>query len=150
MFAGYKLVRTSIGGLMDESDGDVLEILVRLLRDKREPAWISIHHLRAMRSGDFHHIDFHLTVPFYWSVEQGHRFQSNACGIVATELDGRASVLIHLDPCTPEYCHSCRVDPCPERKAAFEKDLAWSHAALTGAPPVYDPEEGQGLHAPDS
>jgi len=28
---------------------------------------------------------------------------------------------------------------------AFEKELAWSHEALTGEPPIYDPEEVHGL-----
>ena len=149
ILAGYQLVRTSIGGLMDESDRDVLDTLVRLLRSKREPGWISIHHLRAMRSGDFHHVDFHLTIPFYWSIDQGHRFQSRVCELVKTELDGRASVLIHLDPCTPEYCRSCRVEACPEREHPFESDLEWSHAALTGEPPIYDPEEVQNRSAVD-
>jgi cation diffusion facilitator family transporter len=141
MLAGYQLVRTSVGGLMDESDGDVLDTLVRLFRNHRSPEWISVHHLRVMRSGDFHHVDFHLTIPFYWSVDQGHRFQSSVCGLVRKELDGRASVLIHLDPCTPDYCRSCRVESCPERAHPFETELVWSHAAMTGEPPIYDPEE---------
>ena len=128
---------------MDESDGDILDILVRLFREKRAPEWISIHHLRVMRSGDFHHVDFHLTIPFYWSIDQGHRFQSSVCALVREELGGKASVLVHLDPCTAEYCRSCRVEPCPERAHTFEAELAWSHTALTGEPPVYDPEEAQ-------
>jgi len=140
--SGYKLVRTSIGGLMDESDKETLERVVRVVKERRTPEWINIHHLRVLRSGELQHIDFHLTIPFYWSVEQGHRFQQKVCAEVISGLSNKASVLIHLDPCTPAYCHLCRVHPCTERKEPFKRGLEWSISELTGKAPMVDPDEG--------
>lgn len=138
---GYKLVRVSVGGLMDESDRDTLNSIVRLIREQRSVEWISIHNLRVLRSGELLHIDFHLTIPFYWSVEQGHRLEVSVGDGIAREMDGQASVMIHLDPCTPRYCHLCHVEPCLERKESARSDLQWSVARLTGSAPVTDVEE---------
>jgi cation diffusion facilitator family transporter len=141
LYSGYKLVRTSVGGLMDEADAETLEHLGGLIDKERKPEWISIHHLRALRSGDHHHIDFHLTIPFYWSVEQGHQFQQHVGNLIAAGLPQKSSVMIHVDPCAPDYCRFCRVNPCTERKSHFVHDLRWDVRTLTGNPPIFDPDE---------
>jgi cation diffusion facilitator family transporter len=141
LVTGYRLVRTSVGGLMDESDIATLRNLVGLMNEKRTAEWISIHNLRVMRSGDHLHVDFHLTVPFYWSVDQGHRFQQRVGQDIAGGIPNNSSVMIHVDPCTHEYCLTCRVEPCRERANSFQRDLAWDMQALTGRPPVFDPDE---------
>ena len=33
---------------------------------------IRVHYLRAIRSGRFHHVEAHLVVPEFWSVERAH------------------------------------------------------------------------------
>jgi cation diffusion facilitator family transporter len=141
LVAGYRLVRTSVGGLMDESDGGTLARLLAIVREKKTPEWISVHHLRVMRSGDFHNVDFHLTIPFYWSLEHAHRFQHDVCRDIKASLDDRAHVLIHLDPCTREYCRLCAVHPCAERKEPCRQQLQWTLMELTGKPPLFDPDE---------
>jgi cation diffusion facilitator family transporter len=141
LYSGYRLVRTSIGGLMDEADRETLMSVVRVMGEERKAEWISIHYLRVLRSGELHHIDFHLTIPFYWSVEQGHRFQQQVCDRIVSRMSIKARVLIHLDPCTTDYCRVCRVAPCSERKSQFSKELPWDVSALTGKPPVFDPDE---------
>lgn len=141
LYSGQTLVRSSIGGLMDESDRETLERIVRLINEKRTAEWINLHHLRVLRSGDLHHIDFHLTIPFYWTVEQGHQFQQRVCDALIEGLSNKASVLVHLDPCGPAYCHRCRVMPCAERKEPFAEDFEWSVITMTGKPPMFDPDE---------
>ncbi|MDH4069071.1 MAG: cation diffusion facilitator family transporter [Ignavibacteria bacterium] len=138
---GYRLVRVSVGGLMDESDRDTLNATVSLIREQRSAEWISVHNLRILRSGELHHIDFHLTIPFYWSVEQGHRLEASISDGITRAMNGQASVMIHLDPCTPLYCQLCHVEPCLERKEPVRIDLKWNVARLTGREPVLDFEE---------
>jgi len=146
LISGYKLVRISIGGLMDESDRETIESTAGLIREIRSAEWISVHNLRVMRSGDFFNIDFHLTIPFYWSVRQGHDFETGVRNGIVGRMGGRANALVHLDPCTPLYCRLCRVSPCHARKQEHGADLQWSVAELTGDAPVYDPEESDTLH----
>jgi len=141
LYSGYKLVRTSVGGLMDEADRTTLARIADIVGTERRPEWISMHHLRVMRTGDLHHLDFHLTVPFYWSVREGHRYQQQVCDQLARAFGNKASVMIHLDPCTTDYCRMCEVDPCHERKHPCSEQPSWDLAVLTGKPPLFDPDE---------
>lgn len=136
LVSGYKLVRLSIGGLMDESDLTTLERVGEIINTKRTHEWINVHNLRVMRSGQLHHIDFHLTIPFYWSVQKAHAFQEEIALAIITNLNDQAQVLIHLDPCRPTNCSRCNVNPCQERSSAFMKNHAWSIRSMIGRAPV--------------
>ena len=142
LFSGYKLMRVSVGGLMDESDRKTLLRFGEIIMRVRAPEWINLHQLRIMRSGRMHNLDFHLIIPFYWSVREGHSFQGHVVRRIATELQDNATVLIHLDPCTEKYCPSCGVDSCRERKSPFEKQEDWTISTMIGDPPfVIDGDE---------
>ena len=94
-----------------------------------------MHHLRIMRSGRLHHVDFHLIVPFYWSVEKSHTFQGEIARKIASAMNNNATVLIHLDPCTPKYCSSCSVEPCKARSEQFAERRPWTIDTMIGGPP---------------
>lgn len=134
LYSGYQLMRVSVGGLMDESDTETLHRVARTIADRRSPAWISVHHLRVMRSGQTHHIDFHITIPFYWTVEQAHDFEHGIGETLAPAFNHQTSIMVHLDPCKPVLCSSCRLEPCIHRKHPFADDLRWDVDALTGNP----------------
>jgi cation diffusion facilitator family transporter len=130
---GYRLLRISIGGLMDEADPQTLEKILSVILRDRTPAWIDLHHLRAWRAGEIYHVDFHLTIPFYWSVDEAHAFQKKALEQIAQELGPGSQVLIHLDPCIPQLCCTmCQVSPCMERQHEFVSRREWTVATVTG------------------
>jgi cation diffusion facilitator family transporter len=135
VFSGYKLMRVSVGGLMDESDKQTLERINGIINRARTPEWINLHHLRIMRSGRMHNLDFHLIIPFYWSVEEAHTFQGQVVRRISSELQDNATVLIHLDPCTHSYCPSCSLEPCKARAAQFVEHRPWTTNSMTGDPP---------------
>jgi cation diffusion facilitator family transporter len=135
LVSGYQLMRVSVGGLMDESDKDTLTRVGEIVNKIRTPEWITMHHLRVMRSGQMHHVDFHLTVPFYWNVEKAHAFEHSIEERLAAGLKDHARVLIHLDPCVPACCSMCNIDQCKERTGQFTSSPAWSVIALVGKPP---------------
>ena len=133
LLAGYKLVRGSVSGLMDEADPGTLEKIVAIIRRDRTPEWIDVHHLRAWRSGEIFHVDFHLTIPFYWHVDEAHAFQKKVLQGIAEGLGEGTQILIHLDPCVPPVCCTmCHVSPCTERLREFVSRREWTVAALTG------------------
>jgi cation diffusion facilitator family transporter len=133
--SGYKLMRVSVSGLMDESDQDTLESVAAIINRERKPEWINIHHLRVLRSGGALNVDFHLTIPFYWSVERAHRFHHHVTDRIAAGLGNDANVMVHIDPCTPSCCPLCQVDPCTERREAFRREPSWSAGTLIGEAP---------------
>lgn len=114
-YEGYKIVRGSIGGLIDEADQTSLADLAAAFQKHKEAWVIDIHQLRVIRSGKFHHVDTHLVVPEYWDVLKTHEktieFEKK---VVATyPFDGE--IAFHIDPCERKYCEICEMADCPVR-----------------------------------
>ncbi|MGH8063975.1 MAG: cation diffusion facilitator family transporter [Candidatus Entotheonellia bacterium] len=118
-WTGFWLVRHAAGGLLDEEDTKLIGKLVKAFDAYRMPGIIRIHHLRAIRSGRFTHVDAHVVVPEYWPVDRAHvlaeSFEErviNACGV-------EGEIVFHIDPCHQAYCAQCDVMDCPVRLAPF-------------------------------
>lgn len=132
--SGSWLLRQSVSHLMDEADESVLRSIVAALQSIRRPEWIDLHHLRSWRSGERHHIDFHLTLPRYWNLEQSHDAETYVEEWLVEHLGGQGEALLHLDPCTPHHCPSCRMPDCPVRTTAFRATPVWTIESATGNP----------------
>ena len=112
---GARLVRQAAGGLLDEEDTALLGRLVAACEATRTAGTIRLHRLRARRAGRFTHVDGHLIVPEFWSVERAHEeiesFESrvlDACG-----SDGE--IVFHADPCHRALCRMCELSECDVR-----------------------------------
>jgi cation diffusion facilitator family transporter len=134
ILSGAGLLRQSVSHLMDEADESVLRSIVETLQNIRRPEWIDLHHLRSWRSGGRHHIDFHLTLPRYWDLEQSHAAETFVEDWLVEHLGGQGEVLLHLDPCTPHHCPLCRVLDCPVRSTRFRAMPVWTVELATGNP----------------
>ncbi len=132
--SGATLVRQSVSHLMDEADEHILNNIVETLQRARRPEWIDLHHLRSWRSGNRHHIDFHLTLPRYWNLEQCHETETEVEASLVDRLGGHGEALLHLDPCTPHHCPFCRMSACPMRTSAFRATPPWTVELATGSP----------------
>ena len=133
-YSGFKIVRESTGGLMDEQDTAVIHDLAQSLEKNRTAGIINIHKLRVIRSGRFHHVDAHLVVPEYWDVAHVHDVtEAFEEGVVRDyEFDGELA--FHLDPCKKSYCSSCEVPVCPIRERPFVEREAFTLKSLTDDP----------------
>jgi cation diffusion facilitator family transporter len=134
LMSGAALLRQSVSHLMDEADESILHNIVATMQSIRRPEWIDLHHLRSWRSGDRHHIDFHLTLPRYWNLEQCHATETEVEEWLVEHLGGQGEVLVHLDPCTSHHCPFCRVPDCPVRSTKFRFNLPWTVEVATGNP----------------
>lgn len=135
LYSGYKIVRQSMGGLMDEEDFGVIEKVGNLFQKHAFPGIIRIHHTRVMRSGSYHHIDAHVVVPEYWDVEKAHDETSRFEKSVIKEYYSDGEIHFHIDPCRQAYCEACDVTDCPVRKKAFKERIPFTLEELT------DPDE---------
>ena len=119
MSTGFRLVRHAAGGLLDEEDsvllGEVLSALQRYLGG----AVIRVHHLRAIRSGRFRHVEAHLVVPEFWSVERAHDLSEDVAARVMRDLGAEGEMVFHTDPCHRIYCATCDLEDCPIRREPF-------------------------------
>lgn len=131
LFNGYKLLRKSIGGLMDESDTDLLDRVVAVLQQHRQDAWIDVHNLRVQRYGHELHIDCHVTLPSYFDLVWVHEEVSAIDRLMNTGSDSPVELFIHADPCLPRCCHYCRVQDCPIRSEPKRTDIYWDMNVVT-------------------
>jgi cation diffusion facilitator family transporter len=119
MWTGFRLVRHAAGGLLDEEDTALLHRLTEALGSQVGQGIIRIHHLRAMRAGRFHHVDAHLVVPEFWSVDRAHQLAEELAARVIRELGVQGELAFHTDPCHRAYCTMCDLEGCPVRREAF-------------------------------
>jgi len=126
IYSGYKILRTSIAGIMDEADADLLKRMVDLLNTNRRENWIDLHNLRIIKYGTVLHLDCHLTVPWYLNVVEAHA-EIDALGLLMRNEFGKSlELFVHSDPCLPFSCHICDKRNCNVRNHNFEKKITWT------------------------
>lgn len=123
IFTGYKILREAVSGIMDETDDDLLEELVAFLNKVRRPNWIDLHNLRIIKYGSTLHIDCHMTVPWYFNIQEGHVEVDALEDLVRDHFGDRIEVFVHLDSCKDYSCQICSKLDCPVRKYEFKKRI---------------------------
>lgn len=126
VYTGYKLLRASVGGLMDESDTKLVEEVVDVLQQNRRDAWIDVHNLRVQQYGPDLHIDCHVTLPYYYDLATVHQEISSIDQLINSQGVRNTELFIHADPCLPDCCHYCKVKKCPVRKEPFRFEIKWT------------------------
>jgi cation diffusion facilitator family transporter len=126
MFTGYKIVRTSVAGIMDEADIGLLEKLVVMLNANRRPNWLDVHNLRIIKYGGTIHLDCHLTLPWYLNVHEAHIEVDALSHLIKKEFGESMELFVHTDGCMNFSCKICTKDDCTVRHQAFEKKIEWT------------------------
>ena len=126
MYDGYKIVRQSLAGIMDEADMELLEEVIAEINKDRNKHWIDLHNLRVIKYGALMHIDCHLTVPWYFNVNEAHEVVDEFTRLIKNKFGDSVEFFVHTDGCMPFSCPICTVDNCEKRNAPFEKKLNWS------------------------
>lgn len=98
LWSGGKLVRESVGGLMDESDPEVHDAVVEVLRRETAARGLEWHELRHRNSGIGMWIDFHLLFPATTSIERAHRQATEIEAAIHAAVPGPVHVTTHLEP----------------------------------------------------
>jgi len=126
IYNGLQIARQSVARLMDETDAPTLHRVVSLLNVHRDRNWIDVHNLRVQKYGADLHVDCHLTLPYYWPLDQVHdevhKFEDTLKDGFANEVE----IFVHTDPCIKECCSYCHVADCPVRAFAFVRDVDWT------------------------
>lgn len=126
MYTGYKILRRSIAGIMDEADEKLLGEMVELLNKNRTDNWVDMHNLRVIKYGAVLHLDCHLTVPWYLNVHEAHKEIDILGQLVRDRFGESLEMFVHSDGCLPFQCHICSKPDCPVRQQPFEKRIAWT------------------------
>ncbi len=124
---GYSLLKKSVTGLLDETDLQKVEFIIGELEKSRRDKWIDIHNLRVIKYGSRLHVDCHITLPWYDTLEAAHD-EVNAVEECVRQNSGREiEFFIHADPCVmPSSCRVCLIKDCTHRKAEFQRKIEWN------------------------
>lgn len=126
MYNGYKIIRRSLAGIMDEADMELLKKMVAVLNLSRLPNWIDLHNLRVIKYGSVMHIDCHLTVPWYMNVIEAHSEVEALMALIKKEFGDAIEMFVHTDACLDFSCNICTKKNCTVRKHIFNKKIDWT------------------------
>jgi cation diffusion facilitator family transporter len=126
VFTGYRIIRDSLRGIMDEADEALLEKMVGLLEANRSENWVDLHNLRIIKYGSTLHLDCHLTIPWYLNVHEAHREIDRLNKLVNDHFGDSIELFVHTDGCLDYSCEICRKEECAVRKGSFLKRVVWT------------------------
>lgn len=127
IYNGYRIIRRSLAGIMDEADMELLQRMIRVVNENRRPNWVDMHNLRVIKYGSLLHVDCHLTVPWYLNVHEAHKEVDALVALVKKEFGDTLEMFVHTDGCMPFSCPICIKDDCPVRIHPFQRRLEWDY-----------------------
>lgn len=99
LWMGWRLMRSSLSGLMDEAvpAADLERIRASIAESAKGLGAIEVHDLRTRHAGPATFVEFHLVVPGSMTVAQSHRICDTLESAIAKTIEG-AEVIIHVEP----------------------------------------------------
>ncbi|MFM7155357.1 MAG: cation diffusion facilitator family transporter [Bacteroidota bacterium] len=129
---GYKIIRETVAGITDEADMALLSELVDVLNKNKRNNWIDLHNLRVIKYGNVLHLDCHLTVPWYFNVNEAHREVDELDKLIGDNFPHTLEMFVHTDGCIPSgSCRVCPISDCPKREATFDGRIEWTFENIT-------------------
>ncbi len=125
MVTGYRVLRKSVAGMMDEMDMTLLKNVIDVLQKNRQPQWVDLHNLRVIQYGSLMHVDAHLTLPWYQLVADADKEIHNLERLIKANFSDQVELFIHIDSCMPYQCKLCAMPNCAQRQEAFERQMEW-------------------------
>ena len=142
LYTGIILIKESSAGLMDRAEPALLQEISSLLEKHRKDNWVGIHELRAFRSGSIVNVSLHLILPRGFSLSEAHLEAEEIEAVIEGYFEGRATVLVHLDPCADPDCPVCRRYACELRGSEKSDPTPWNVETLIvqrpGSPPLWE------------
>ncbi|UMQ40305.1 cation diffusion facilitator family transporter [Chryseobacterium sp. Y16C] len=128
---GYKIVRKSLSGIMDEQDPDLLNQIITVLEENRRTEWIDVHNMKIQQFGSSLHMDAHITLPWYYSLREAHSEMEKVIILLAQNTKRSVEFNFHMDDCKPISCPICQIEDCPVREKDFIKRVEWTPENVT-------------------
>lgn len=97
LWAGWRIITSSVSGLMDESvTADILAEIRTLIASNADGA-LQVHDLRTRTAGPATFVEFHLVVPGSMTVARSHEI-CDRIELALHDKIGGAQILIHVEP----------------------------------------------------
>ncbi|MCL4869211.1 MAG: cation diffusion facilitator family transporter [Anaerolineae bacterium] len=97
VWAGIRIVRQSVSGLMDAALPDNEQELIRQVLAPYIATGLEYHALRTRQAGARRFVSLHILVPGHWTVQQGHQVVEQIEADIRAVL-ANVTVFTHLEP----------------------------------------------------
>jgi len=97
-WAGGKLIRQAIGGLMDEGNPDVENSIRTILDAEMAKRGLQHHELRYRESGNIIWIEYHILFPENTLLEDAHNAATEIEAVLSSSMGRPARIISHLEP----------------------------------------------------
>jgi cation diffusion facilitator family transporter len=125
ILTGYRVLRRSLAGIMDEADEGLLRQMIEVLQHHRRPQWIDLHNLRVIQYGAVLHVDVHMTLPWYLQIKDGEVEIHALEDLIREHFGGRIELFVHTDACHYYQCRLCAMPECPVRQQQLQELVIW-------------------------
>jgi divalent metal cation (Fe/Co/Zn/Cd) transporter len=98
LWEGGKLVRQSVGGLMDEANPELEKKIHTVLNEETAKKGLQYHQLRYRESGISVWMEFHLLFPKGTLIEDAHAQSTEVETALAKAIDQKTHIITHLEP----------------------------------------------------
>ncbi len=126
IYNGYKIIRSSLAGIMDEADIQLLNRFVKVLNENRRENWIDLHNLRVIKYGSLLHVDCHFTLPWYLNIHEAHLEIDALAALIKQQFGDAIELFVHTDGCLPFSCTICTKTDCEVRQQPMKGRLDWT------------------------
>ena len=130
LFTGIKVVKESLGGVMDRIDEQTVERVLGMINSKRHGHWIDIHNLRVTKYGPMVHIDLHIVLPHGMTITEQSKEFLELKEAVVEEFGDYVDLTLMGEPCTEEMCQHCSIE-CGDRVSDFVSVIEWDIDTIT-------------------
>jgi len=98
LWSGGKLIRQSAGGLMDEGNEKIANLIKEILNEKIKEKQLAYHELRYRESGNIVWIEFHLLFPQSMLLKDAHQCATEIENYIGSKLESTVNITTHLEP----------------------------------------------------
>lgn len=98
LWTGSKLIRQSVGGLMDEGNPTLEKQILSIVDEEARKRRLQYHELRYRHSGSSVWIEFHLLLPRSMRLDEAHRHATEIEAAVRSSLESPVNIITHLEP----------------------------------------------------
>ena len=107
IITGAKVVKESLDSSMDKADVQIVNEILSTLKESRHGDWIDIHNLRVIKYGSLLHIQMHIVLPRWMTVEDQCREFSELKDSIYKVYGDSVDLIVMGDPCTDDFCIHC-------------------------------------------
>ena len=125
VMTGAKVLKSSMDGIMDKADMELLGEMVDCINENRHSDWIDVHNLRIEKHGGMLHVDMHVTFPQSMTVKEQYYEICEMKKCIQDKFGDFVELSVVGEPCRKFSCPACSRE-CPERKADFVEEVKWT------------------------